>query len=499
MVNASYSSQDELEKSGTISTRTHRHPCYPTVKSTSLMVTRISEQTEYKIRDFDEVRDASGLNEGFIEDYQYRTLWTYAANCLLGLWLITQPFLFDYRSADLFLSDIISGVLVIAVELLSFSPRRCWVRCFTPVIAFWLLFAPLVFWSPRPAVYLSDTIIASLLITFSFLIPAPPGQGGVEKIGPDMPPYWSYNPSSWIRRWLGIALALVGFFISRYLAACQLGYIGHAYDPFFGGQSDLVLHSSVSRSFPISDAGFGSVAYMLEVLAGFMGDRARWRTSPWIVTTFALLVVPLGVTSIVLVILQPTVVGAWCGLCLIAAAALLTSVPLAVHEIIAMGQFLAGARARGKNVWKVFWKGGTVLGAGAADPDRRNFSPGQRWVASVQGVTVPWTLAIQIAIGIWLMARPDIITSGVYSADCDHLLGAIAVTAAAVATAEVTRTARFINVIAGVGLLFAAFLFAGSVASVFWSDFICGIILIITSLPRGDIIERYAGWNKVIK
>jgi uncharacterized membrane protein len=333
------------------------------------------------------------------------------------------------------------------------------------------------------------------------LIPGTPGQAGVQEPGPDMPPDWSYNPSSWIRRWLGIALALGGFFISRYLATRQLGYEPHAFDPFFAPNStDHVLHSVVSRSFPISDAGFGSVAYMLEVLAGFMGDKARWRTSPWVVTTFAILVVPLGVTSVVLVMLQPTVVGYWCGLCLIAAAGLLISVPLAVHEIIAMGLFVRAAKKQGKGAWNVFWNGGVIVGGGEKDPDRRNWNLGQRWVASVQGITVSWAIALQIIVGLWLMARPDVITvGGKLSANIDQMVGAIAVTLAAVAAAEVTRTARLLNIPLGLVLTVAAFAFGEHSWPVMVSEIIAGIILVLAAIPKGEIIERYDGWDKFIR
>lgn len=426
-------------------------------------------------------------------------MWTYAASGILGLWLITAPHLYAYKSEALAASDTISGAAIIVLEALSFSARLYYLRWLTPVVAIWLLFAPLVFWSPAPATYLSDTIIACLVITLSLLVPGAPGQGGISKPGPDMPPGWSYNPSSWIRRWLGIALALLGFLISRYLAARQLGYIPHAWDPFFGNSSERVLHSVISRSFPISDAGFGSVAYMLEVLAGFMGDRARWRTAPWVVTTFAVLVVPLGVTSIVLVILQPVVVGAWCGLCLIAAVGLLLSVPLAVHEIIAMGQFLVAAKTRGKSLWNTFWTGGGISGAGGEDPDRRHFNLGQRWVASVQGITVPLPIVVEILIGIWLMACPDVLRFQGWMANADHFLGALIVTASAVATAEVTRTARLLNILLAVCLAACAFAFGRDLPVALVSELACAVLLIPVSVPKGEIIESYAGWHKFIK
>jgi Vitamin K epoxide reductase family len=458
--------------------------------------------SQYQILDFAEAtgKDSSNVREA-VADRNYALLWTYAINCIIGLWLIANPHLFDYKSGALGISDTISGALVIAFEAAAFNPHLSAARWGTALVAVWLLFAPLFFWSPTPAVYLTDTLAAALLIVMAILIPGTPGSGGVSVDGPDQPPGWTYNPSSWIRRWAGIALALVGFFISRYLAAHQLGYISHAWDPFFGDGTDRVTGSSISKAFPISDAGFGSVAYMLEVLIGFMGDRARWRTAPWIVVMFALLVLPLGVTSIVLVITQPIFVGAWCGLCLIAAAALMTSVPLSVHEAIAVGQFLFEANRQKKNMWKIFWLGGSVVGSGKRDPDRRNFSFAQRCAASVQGVNVPLTLMVQLVTGVWLMARPDILPFGnnANSATCDHLFGALAVTVAAVSTAEVTRIARFANILLGFAVAACALIFSRENPTVLISELICGITMVVSSVPRGAIAEKYGRWDRFVK
>jgi len=48
---------------------------------------------------------------------------------------------------------------------------------------------------------------------------------------------------------------------------------------------------------------------MIEFLMAFMGDQARWQTMPRMVTFFGILVVPLGVVSVTLIILQPVAVG----------------------------------------------------------------------------------------------------------------------------------------------------------------------------------------------
>lgn len=458
------------------------------------------QEAQIEIQSF---REAIGKNaQQFLEEirlYNYKTLWTYVVNGILALWLISQPFLLNYESLALMKSDIISGVIVILVEIIAFVPRFALLRWGTAVVAFWLLLAPLIFWSPTPTTYLVDTLMACLFMAFAVLIPGLPGRAGIQLPGPDKPPGWSYNPSSWIRRWLGIALALVGFFLSRYLAAHQLGYIPHIWDPFFGDGSDLVTGSALSRSFPISDAGFGAVAYILEVLIGFMGSRARWRTAPFIVVSFVLLVLPLGATSILLVIMQPVVVGAWCGFCLVSATALLISVPLAVHESIAVGQFLVLTYKQKKHFWRTFWLGGNVLGYEGKDPDRTHWSIRQRWAASVQGVSLPWLIVVQVIVGVWLLARPNILPYNIASANCDHWMGAIIVTVAAVATAEVTRTARFVNVMAGVVVLILTLIFSLGSTAVLISGIISALVLIIASIPRGVIVERYASWDRFIK
>jgi hypothetical protein len=56
-----------------------------------------------------------------------------------------------------------------------------------------------------------------------------------------VPPGWTYNPSSWLQRAPLIATGFLGWFISRYLAAVQLGYTAAAWEPFFGEGTARVL------------------------------------------------------------------------------------------------------------------------------------------------------------------------------------------------------------------------------------------------------------------
>jgi uncharacterized membrane protein len=426
--------------------------------------------------------------------------WPHFANMVLGLWLITNPFTFDYRSPALVSSDIVSGVLVIVLAILSLSGRplvRFWAPWINSIVGLWLLFAPLIFWAPVAAVYSIDTLIGTLVIAFAVLAGGMPmAQGMSMESGPDVPPGWSYNPSSWTQRAPIIALALVGFFLSRQMAAFELHHITALADPFFGLGTQRVLSSDVSRAFPIPDAGLGAVAYVIEFLMGFMGDKARWRTMPWMVTFFGILVVPLGAVSITLVVLQPLAVGAWCTPCLLAAAAMVIMIALTLDEIVAMCQFLVQSRREGQPFWRTFWMGGTLRElpvVSRVHPDV--VGP----MAMVWGVALPWNLLASAAVGIWLMFAPSLFGSTGTAAHSDHLLGALIVTFAVMALADVGRLLRFANVIFAVGILAAPWVLNGATGGSTWNDVVAGGIVILLSIRRGPVGERYGNWERFIR
>lgn len=408
--------------------------------------------------------------------------WVHPVNMVLGLWLATSPWSLGYTSAAMRWSDAITGVIVVGLAALAI--HRPWAGYANAFTGLWLLFAPLVFWAPDAAAYANDTLVGALVIAFTLLIPH-----GMPMAGPDIPPGWTYNPSSWPQRAIIIALGLVGFLISRYLAAYQLGYVPHAWDPFFGEGTVRILDSDVSKAWPISDAGLGAVAYMVEVLMGFMGDKRRWRTMPWMVTFFGVLVIPLGATSIVLVILQPLMVGAWCTLCLVAAAAMLAMIPLTLDEVFAMVQFLQLSRRRGKSLWRTFWLGGDL-------PEDAKPSPGARgdaWTPAgmTWGVGPPWSLVASIVVGTWLMFAPAVFGTTGAAADSDHLVGALVITVAAIATAEVARPFRYVNLLFGMWLAIGPWLVGGSSVAASFNDTLAGVLLITLSLPLGAIREHY--------
>ena len=428
--------------------------------------------------------------------------WAHFANMALGLWLATGVFALEYRSAALQVSDAVSGALVIVLAILSLSHRpsfKFWAPWANSLVGVWLLFAPLVFWSPTSAVYSNDTLIGALVVVFAILAPGMPmAQGMSMEAGPDVPRGWSYNPSSWPQRAPIIALALLGFFLSRQMTSFQLQHVASLSDPFFGDGTVRVLTSDVSRAFPIPDAGLGAFAYMIEFLMGFMGDKARWRTMPWMVTFFGILVVPLGVVSITLIILQPIAVGAWCTPCLVAAAAMLIMVALTLDEVVAMLQFLVQARREGQPLWQIFWQGGALRessedAAVAVRPDVVSTA------ALFWGVTLPWNLVVSAAVGLWLMFAPSVLGSTGTAAHSDHLVGALIVTAAVIALADVGRAVRFINVLFGAWVIVAPWLLGGATTGSTLSGIIAGALVILLSFPRGKIGERYGDFQRYIR
>src|SRR2546427_87270 len=181
-------------------------------------------------------------------------LWTNASVILLGLWLVSSPWTFGYRNGAMTRSDVASGVLLVVLAAAAFVPRYDFYgRWGVALAGTWLQFAPLAFWAPTSAAYITDTLVGALAITLSILVPMMPGIShhmAMMQPGPEIPPGWTYNPSTWHQRAPMIALAFVGWLFSRYLAAYQLGYIDRVWEPFFGDGTVRVLTSKVSKMWP---------------------------------------------------------------------------------------------------------------------------------------------------------------------------------------------------------------------------------------------------------
>lgn len=406
---------------------------------------------------------------------------------ILGVWLLMGIVTFGCSNPSICWSDGICGALLILFGGLSVAKRFEKLAWFVCIIGIWLQFAPLLFWAPTAYAYVNDTLIGILAIAFSILLPGTPGRE-ISR-GPTIPAGWRYNPSSWIQRAPTIALATTCWFISRYLAAFQLGYIDTVWDPFFENGTFQVITSKISQSLPVSDAGLGALAYSIEALMGCKGNARRWYSMPWIVIGFGILVVPLGLISMLLIILQPVAVDNWCFLCLVTAACMLVMIAFTIDEVVAVLQFLYKQKKRGKSVWTIFWKGALPADGVAIEKS----SPSLK--AMARGVSIPWNLALTTALGMWLMFAPAIFSSAKSSADSDHIIGAFMIVISVIAMAEVVRSARYLLIILGAWLLFGTWLLVGAVAGAMWNDIGIGIAAILLALPKGRIKETYGKWR----
>src|SRR5919202_5762341 len=156
-----------------------------------------------------------------------------------------------------------------------------------------------------------------------------------------LPPAWEENPTSFGRRALLAVLALAGFAIALYLTLYQWELYATVWDPLF--DSPTVLH----LTDPVPDALAGVAAYGSELLLLALGGRDRWRSLPWVCLVLAAVLANGAVVSVALIIIQPTVAGAWCLLCLVSAVLSLVLFALGFGEGRAAWQHVQRARRHG--------------------------------------------------------------------------------------------------------------------------------------------------------
>jgi len=97
-----------------------------------------------------------------------------------------------------------------------------------------------------------------------------------------------------------------------------------------------------------------------EMIERLHRDPRQWYeiNRPWLVILFGIDVIPLGIVSAVLVMLQATVVGNWCFLCLVTAAISLILVYMAYDEVYSSLLYLYRTWKKSRDarvVWAALW------------------------------------------------------------------------------------------------------------------------------------------------
>jgi nucleoside-diphosphate-sugar epimerase len=441
--------------------------------------------------------------------------WAHFVNIGLGTWLLTQPMLLGIQEVGLRNSEMAMGLLLLVAAGLALSWRAVWARWLCAGIGAVVMALPFLWSTTNAAAYLSDTLVGALIFGLAVCSKPEPGSSAIAALtGPAIPPGWSYNPSEWGQRVPIIALALLGLYVSRYLAGYQLGHIPGLWDPFFTGSltdprngTEEIVTSWVSKAVPVSDAALGGYTYLLEILTGLVGSRQRWRTAPWLVLLFGMMIVPLGMTTILFIVIQPVVLGTWSTLALVGAAAVLIQIPYSLDEVLATCQFLRRRVRAGQSWLRVLFLGDTdelpTPVAGGAPPaqgdgDEFNRSPGVVLASMLGGgVSLPWNLGLASVIGLSLLFTRETLGAAGALADAHHILGCLVLTVCAVAAAEMARPARLLNAVIGVGLLLSPLVFHADSLTVAVS-LTLGIALVLLSIRRGPIEERYGLWNRLL-
>ena len=116
------------------------------------------------------------------------------------------------------------------------------------------------------------------------------------------------------------------------------------------------------------------------------------------------------------------------------------------------------------------------------------------------GMTLPWTLAACIAVGVALMVSPYWLTwaDGTLAPHV-HVVGALVIVATVSALAPVARLGRFLNWPLAAWLVWAPFAVGAGwgPASFAWA---CALALILLSIPRGGTGgTHYGSWDRFIR
>ena len=418
-------------------------------------------------------------------------LWYFLVTLFLGFWLLFTADMLGISQETILLSDQICGAIVIVFSLIALRscPYSPWIITF---VGIYLQLAPLLFWAKEPQAYLNDTVSGILCILFALIFP---GIKGIQdKDEGQIPQGWSYNPSSWVQRFPILVFGTIGWFAARLMCAYQLGYIDSIYDPFFVNGTEKVITSKVSQAFPLPDAGLGALAYSLEVLLGLKGRTARWRTMPWLVVGFSFLVVPLGLVSIILVILQPLLVGAWCSLCLLAAFCMLLMCMLTLDEVVAVTQLLVKA-FKEKHFLRTFFKG-TYPDGVSHDPQTEKFPPAplEFFQEMLRGVTFQPYLIGSTLLGMFFMLSPFLFGIVGIMSDLCHTFGALIIVVSILSMAEVGRMIRKVNHVFAV-VLFIGTLFANTDLITKGILILACLAISVLSVPEGKLKETYGSWN----
>ncbi len=322
------------------------------------------------------------------------------------------------------------------------------------------------------------------------------------------PPGWDYNPATWPQRIPIIGLALLGGVVAFYLTLFQWNVVRSIWEPFFSGGPDhqngsvKILKSTTSELFPwpFTDGFLGTLGYVGDAVFGIFGGTQRWRTMPWVVIVFGILVGPLGAVSIGLVITQPLAYSTFCTLCVVTAIISVLMIGPAMDEMLASLQYLKLVRERGLPFWRYFWGRGQQ--EYLDDPLLPKHPPAKAPERKrLRNLAIAAQITVAVA-GVYLMAAPAIWGYAGAPEKIDRFIGPLVASFATMAAWEILRGLRWVNV--GLALALAALALSPwpwrHSGEVMISDVVCAGVIIGLSIVKYPRHQRYGGgWRRLLR
>lgn len=111
-----------------------------------------------------------------------------------------------------------------------------------------------------------------------------------------------------------------------------------------------------------------------------------------------------------------------------------------------------------------------------------------------------WAAIINILLGLWLMASPALLQFNKAASDNNYIVGPLVLTCAIVALWEVNRSARYLNMAAGVWLAVSPLILNIQPTDAIWSTILSGVLIAAFSFVKGSIKGQYGGgWRSLFE
>ena len=153
--------------------------------------------------------------------------------------------------------------------------------------------------------------------------------------------------------------------------------------------------------------------------------------------------------------------------------------------------------------WKVFWKGGE---SAESEPDRRSpplmdlpRKPLAVLRAGLLGMSFPWKLAVATILGVSMVAVPGVLDVAKPASTVFHLAGSLVAVVSVIAMGEPVRMGRYLNVLLGGALAVGPWLLDGGDLASRLAGLVAGLLVVVLSLPRGPVHERFGSWDSLVR